>query len=403
MSLVFRIAWRYFFSKSTQTVVNRINNIALLVIIVASASLMIVLSAFSGLREFGLSFSSVFDPDYKILPLQGKTILVDSHTLKKLKRLSIIENISATLEEKVFLSFNDKSQVAYLKGVSPDYLSVIPADSLVAVGEWLIPDTNCVVAGYSIGASMDLGVYDYTDFLNISFPQNSPQKNLRQSPFLTERAVTVGLYQISEDIDKKYVFSNINFARKLFQYPKNAYSAIEIQIKPNISYKALYIELEKLIEGEFILKDRVALNSALYRMLNTENVAVYLIFTLVLVIAMFNVIGALIMMILDKKSEIKILNAMGATYEKLRGILFLLGVLISLIGGAIGIIIASIAIIIQQVRPFLQVPGTSLPYPVKWEFENFILVVLTLFTLGIFTSAWASRGLKKLSMTKLDQ
>ena len=116
MSLVFRIAWRYFFSKSTQTVVNRINNIALLVIIVASASLMIVLSAFSGLREFGLSFSSVFDPDYKILPLQGKTILVDSHTLKKLKRLSIIENISATLEEKVFLSFNDKSQIAYLKG-----------------------------------------------------------------------------------------------------------------------------------------------------------------------------------------------------------------------------------------------------------------------------------------------
>ena len=403
MSLVFRIAWRYFFSKSTQTVVNRINNIALLVIIVASASLMIVLSAFSGLREFGLSFSSVFDPDYKILPLQGKTILVDSLTLKKLKRLSMIENISAILEDKVFLSFNDNSQVAYLRGVSPDYLSVIPADSLVAVGEWLIPDTNCVVAGYSIGASMGLGVYDYTEFLNISFPQNSPKKNLRQSPFLTEKAVTVGLYQISEDIDKKYVFSNINFARKLFQYPKNAYSAIEIQTKPNISYKALYIELEKLIEGEFILKDRVALNSALYKMLNTENVAVYLIFTLVLVIAMFNVIGALIMMILDKKSEIKILNAMGATHEKLRGIFFLLGVLISLIGGGIGIIIASIAIVIQQLRPFLQVPGTSLPYPVKWEFDNFILVILTLFTLGIFTSAWASRGLKKLSMTKLDQ
>ena len=367
MSLVFRIAWRYFFSKSTQTVVNRINNIALLVIIVASASLMIVLSAFSGLREFGLSFSSVFDPDYKILPLQGKTILVDSHTLKKLKRLSMIENISAILEDKVFLSFNDKSQVAYLKGVSPDYLSVIPADSLVAVGEWLIPDTNCVVAGYSIGASMDLGVYDYTDFLNISFPQNSPQKNLRQSPFLTEKAVTVGLYQISEDIDKKYVFSNINFARKLFQYPKNTYSAIEIQTKPNISYEALNDEVEMLIGSNFILKDRVALNSALYKMLNTENIAVYLIFTLVLIIAMFNVVGALIMMILDKRSEIKILDAMGATRIKLRGIFFLLGVLISLIGGAIGIIVASIAVFIQQATPFLYVPGTSLPYPVKWE------------------------------------
>ena len=403
MSLVFRIAWRYFFSKSNQTVVNRINNIALLVIIVASASLMIVLSAFSGLREFGLSFSSVFDPDYKILPLQGKTILVDSHTIKKLKRLSAIENISPILEEKVFLSFNDKSQVAYLKGVGSDYLSVVPADSIVTLGEWLIPDTNCVVAGYGIGAFMGLGVYDYNNFLNISFPQKSSPKNLRQNPFLTQKAVTVGLYQISEDIDKKYVFSNISFARKLFQYPKNTYSAIEIQTKPNVSYQTLHAELKNLIDGGFILKDRVALNSALYRMLNTENVAVYLIFTLVLIIAMFNVVGALIMIILDKRSEIKILNALGATHGKLRGVFFLLGLLISLIGGAIGIILASIVVIIQQKSPFLKVPGTSLPYPFKWEFDNFILVIITLSTLGIVTSAWASRGVKKLSMTKLDQ
>ena len=396
MFLVFRIAWRYFFFKSTQTVVNRINNIALLVIIVASASLMIVLSAFSGLREFGLSFSNIFDPDYKIIPLQGKTILVDSHTLRKMKRLSNIENVAPVLEEKVFLSFNDKSKVAYLKGVSPDYLSVIPADSLVAVGEWLIPETNCVVAGYGIGTSMDLGVYDYNNFLNISFPRKSAQKNLRQDPFLTQSAVTVGLYQISEDIDKKYVFSNISFARKLFQYPKNTYSAIEIQAKPNISYGSLNDELEMLIGSNFILKDRVALNSALYKMLNTENIAVYLIFTLVLIIAMFNVVGALIMMILEKRNEIKILDAMGATRNKLRGIFFLLGVLISLIGGVIGIIIASIALFIQQAAPFLYVPGTSLPYPVKWEFENFILVVLTLSVLGVITSAGASREIKKI-------
>ena len=396
MFLVFRIAWRYFFFKSTQTVVNRINNIALLVIIVASASLMIVLSAFSGLREFGLSFSNVFDPDYKIIPLKGKTILIDSNTLKRLRRLSSIENVAPILEEKVFLSFNDKSKVAYLKGVSPEYLSVIPADSLVTVGEWLIPETNFVVAGYGIGTSMDLGVYDYGNFLNISFPQKYAQKNLRQNPFLTQKAVTIGLYQISEDIDKKYVFSNIGFARELFQYPKNTFSAIEIQTKPNISYEVLNDEVEMIIGDNFILKDRVALNSALYKMLNTENIAVYLIFTLVLIIAMFNVVGALIMMILDKRSEIKILDAMGATHNKLRGIFFLLGVLISLIGGTIGIIIASLAVFIQQATPFLYVPGTSLPYPVKWEFENFILVVLTLTSLGVFTSAWASRGIKKL-------
>lgn len=394
MFLVFKIAWRYFFSKSQQTVINRINSIALLVIIVATASLMIVLSAFSGLKEFGLSFSNAFDPDYKVLPRKGKVILLDSLSIKKLEKISCINAFAPVLEEKVFLSFNEKSQVAFLKGINKHYLSVIPADSLVTIGEWLVPESNSVVAGYGIGASMDLGVYDYSNFLNISVPKKSIKGNLNQNPFYSQQAVVVGLYQISQDIDKKYVFSSISFARKLFQYPKDAYSAIEIQIKPNTSHDFLSQELRKILGENFVLKDRVAQNTALYKMLKTENIAVYLIFTLVLIIAMFNVVGALVMMILDKKPDMKILEAMGATTNSLRKVFFILGLLISLIGGAIGIVFASLLIVIQQVRPLLFVPGTSLPYPVNWEFENFILVIMTLTILGMISSGWVSRGIK---------
>lgn len=394
MFLVFKIAWRYFFSKSQQTVINRINSIALLVIIVATASLMIVLSAFSGLKEFGLSFSNAFDPDYKVLPRKGKVILLDSLSIKKLEKISCINAFAPVLEEKVFLSFNEKSQVAFLKGINKHYLSVIPADSLVTIGEWLVPESNSVVAGYGIGASMDLGVYDYSNFLNISVPKKSIKGNLNQNPFYSQQAVVVGLYQISQDIDKKYVFSSISFARKLFQYPKDAYSAIEIQIKPNTSHDFLSQELRKILGENFVLKDRVAQNTALYKMLKTENIAVYLIFTLVLIIAMFNLVGALVMMILDKKPDMKILEAMGATTNSLRKVFFILGLLISLIGGAIGIVFASLLIVIQQVRPLLFVPGTSLPYPVNWEFENFILVIMTLTILGMISSGWVSRGIK---------
>jgi len=394
MFLVFKIAWRYFFSKSQQTVINRINSIALLVIIVATASLMIVLSAFSGLKEFGLSFSNAFDPDYKVLPRKGKVILLDSLSIEKLEKISCINALAPVLEEKVFLSFNEKSQVAFLKGINKHYLSVIPADSLVAIGEWLVPDSNSVVAGYGIGASMDLGVYDYSNFLNISVPKKSIKRNLNQNPFYSQQAVVVGLYQISQDIDKKYVFSSISFARKLFQYPKDAYSAIEIQIKPNTSHNFLSQELRKILGEKFVLKDRVAQNTALYKMLKTENIAVYLIFTLVLIIAMFNLVGALVMMILDKKPDMKILEAMGVTTNSLRKVFFILGLLISLIGGAIGIVFASLLIVIQQVRPLLFVPGTSLPYPVNFEFENFILVIMTLTILGVISSGWVSRGIK---------
>jgi len=394
MFLVFKIAWRYFFSKSQQTVINRINSIALLVIIVATASLMIVLSAFSGLKEFGLSFSNAFDPDYKVLPRKGKVILLDSLSIKKLEKISCINALAPVLDEKVFLSFNEKSQVAFLKGINKHYLSVIPADSLVAIGEWLVPESNSVVAGYGIGASMDLGVYDYSNFLNISVPKKSIKGNLNQNPFYSQQAVVVGLYQISQDIDKKYVFSSISFARKLFQYPKDAYSAIEIQIKPNTSHDFLSQELRKILGENFVLKDRVAQNTALYKMLKTENIAVYLIFTLVLIIAMFNLVGALVMMILDKKPDMKILEAMGLSTNSLRKVFFILGLLISLIGGAIGIVFASLLIVIQQVRPLLFVPGTSLPYPVNWEFENFILVIMTLTILGMISSGWVSRGIK---------
>ena len=395
MPVVFKIAWRYFFSKSGQTVINRINSIALLVIVVATAALMIVLSAFSGLKDFGLSFSNVFDPDFRAVPSHGKTITIDSNQIKQLEKVVGIKAFSPILEEKVFLSFKEKTQVAYLKGVGADYLKVIPADSLVAIGEWLLPESNAIVAGYGIGAGMGLGVYDYGSFLNISIPRKNLKSSLKQNPFYTEQVITIGLYQISEDIDQKYVFSTLDFARNLLQYPKNVFSAIEIKASMKGSSKDLKNTIQEIMGNSVEIKDRAQLNTALYKMLNTEHLAIYLIFTLVLIIALFNVVGALVMMILDKKPQINILKAMGITQKHLRQSFFLLGMLIICVGGGIGLLMSSFVILIQQWIPLIYVPGTSLPYPVKWELENLLLVMATLLILGSVASAWASRGLKQ--------
>jgi len=395
MPVVLKIAWRYFFSKSGQTVINRINSIALLVIVVATAALMIVLSAFSGLKDFGLSFSNIFDPDFRVVAKQGKTIRLDSSQIHRLESTDEIKAFSPILEEKVFLSFKEKDQVAYLKGVGADYLNVIPADSLIAVGEWLIPDSNAIVAGYGIGAGMDLGVYDYGSFLNISIPRKNLKSTLRQNPFYTQQAVTIGLYQISEDIDQKYIFSTLDFARNLLQYPQNVFSSIEIKAEPETPSKDLKKIIQEIMGGSVEIKDRAQLNTALYKMLNTEHLAIYLIFTLVLIIALFNVVGALVMMILDKKPQMTILKAMGITQQQLRQTFFSLGMLIILFGGGIGLALSSIVILIQQWSPFINVPGTSLPYPVQWEIGNLLLVMGTLLFLGSMASAWASRGVKR--------
>ena len=392
MSVVLKIAWRYFFSKSGQTVINRINSIALLVIIVATSALMIVLSAFSGLKDFGLSFSNIFDPDFRIIPKLGKTISLDSSKIHRLEKVDGIKAFSPILEEKVFLSFKEKNQVAHLKGVGLDYLNVIPADSLVSVGEWLVPESNAIVAGYGIGADMDLGVYDYGSFLNISIPRKNLNSSLRQNPFYTQQAVTIGLYQISEDIDQKYIFSTLDFARDLLQYPQNVFSSIEIKASPEANSKDLKKKIQKIMGDSVQIKDRTQINTALYKMLNTEHLAIYLIFTLVLIVALFNVVGALVMMILDKKPQMNILKAMGITQHQLGQTFFLLGMMIVLFGGIIGLVLSSVLILIQQWDPFINIPGTSLAYPVKWEFENILIVMGTLLLLGSLASAWASRG-----------
>ena len=391
MSVVLKIAWRYFFSKSGQTVINRINSIALLVIIVATSALMIVLSAFSGLKDFGLSFSNIFDPDFRIIPKLGKTISLDSSKIRRLEKVDGIKAFSPILEEKVFLSFKEKNQVAHLKGVGLDYLNVIPADSLVSVGEWLVPESNAIVAGYGIGADMNLGVYDYGSFLNISIPRKNLNSSLRQNPFYTQQAVTIGLYQISEDIDQKYIFSTLDFARDLLQYPQNIFSSIEIKASQEVNFKNLKKKIQKIMGDSVQIKDRTQINTALYKMLNTEHLAIYLIFTLVLIVALFNVVGALVMMILDKKPQMNILKAMGITQHQLGQTFFLLGMMIVLFGGIIGLVLSSVVILIQQWDPFINIPGTSLAYPVKWEFENILIVMGTLLLLGSLASAWASR------------
>ena len=207
MNVDYKIAWRYFFSKSNQTVINRISNLAIFVILIATCSLLIVLSAFSGLKDYGLSFSNVFDPDFRILPNKGKQIYVDSLSMEKLKAIPEIIDIAPIIEEKVFLSFEGKSHVAFMKGVDANFDSVISIDSILSIGEWVTPESSSVVIGYGIANTLGASVYDYSSFLKITAPKASSGSIINRRPFKSFPSSVVGLYQVSEDIDKKYIFT----------------------------------------------------------------------------------------------------------------------------------------------------------------------------------------------------
>ncbi len=397
MTYVFKIAFRYFFSKNEQTVINKINFLSLILIIISSASLFIVLSAFDGLKTFGLSFSNKFDADYELSPLNGKYLNLSPKIISEINNLEEIVEVAPQIEEKVFLSFKEKNQVAVLKGVDSSYNKVIPIKDLVMIGDWIDNDNSKTVIGYGISSKLGLGVYDYSSFLKISVPRNNNSSVLNLNPFKSLPLIVVGLYQINEELDNKYIFTSLSFAKNLLNLKGNQYTNLIIKTIDNINKKKLEEKINLIVEEKTKLTSRLEKNAALFKMLNTENIAVYFIFSLVMIISLFNLVGSLIMMILNKKKEMKILIAMGVSNKNLSQIFYFIGLIICFVGGIIGLSLGSLLVFIQKYSSIINVPGTNLSYPVEFNIKNIIVVFLTLIILGSISSLWSIRGIKKIS------
>lgn len=389
------IASRYFFTRSKQSVINIINYIALSVVLIASAALLIVLSAFTGLKDFGLSFSNVFDPDFRVEAVQGKTLQIDSITLASVKQLDGILAVSGIIEDKVFLNYRDKNHVVYLKGVDSSYQNIIESDRFLSSGSWFSKELDEVVIGGGVAQILSLGIYDYNDFLVLTVPKRSASSTQLKEPFINKTALVSGIYSVSEELDKKYMFSNLSFAQTLFQRKENTYSSLELKLAPDFNRIQLEEQLRALLKTPLRMRSRTELNAALFKMLNTEQMAIYLIFTLVIIIALFNVVGALIMMILDKRPQLNVLYALGVLPKEIRLIFFYLGGMISWVGGGLGVLLGTCLVLLQRYFPFLYVPGTNFPYPVRLEFQNVAMVLLLLLVLGGLASAWATAQVGK--------
>ncbi len=397
MNFSFYIAKRYLFSKSSNNAINIITIIAAIGVIVGAFSLFIVLSGFSGLKDFSLQFTTVFDSDLKVLPVRGKTIDFSAAQKQQLKTLKGIHTFSEIVEERIFLHYKGKNHIAYIKGVDAQYGNVTQLDSIIYFGEWLEPHEFEVVVGYSIIAKLSMGVRDYSNLLEIYVPRPGTGQINTLDPtqaFSKENVVVAGVYQVNEDLDGKYVFSDIDFARNLLSLDSSKISSLELKLMPGTAEKEIRKELERIFPGQIQIKNRIQQNDALYKMLNTENIAVYLIFTLVLIIALFNVIGSIIMMILDKQKNIKTLHNMGASLKDIRRIFFLQGTLMTVLGGLLGIAIGIMAVWLQLKYGFINITST-LPYPVKLKPINGFIVFATIGFLGIISSFIAASRVRE--------
>src|SRR5690554_741752 len=390
------IAKCYLLSKSSNNAINFITIIAAIGVILGSASLFIVLSGFAGLKDFTLQFTSIIDPDLKAEASVGKSFLISEEEFTKLNELESVASYSKIIEEQVFISFEDKSYPnGYIKGVDENFEVVNAVDSVIVLGSWLTQRTNQIVSGWGIANTLSFGVLNYGKRINLYVPKpGKGQITSANQAFNTFDAVNVGVFDVNENLNDKYIYAPIDMARALLNYEENEVTAIEFKLKENVTEAQARKEITSVLGDKIILKNSAQLNDALYKMLNTENLAVYLIFTLVLIIALFNVIGSIIMMILDKKNTLKTLFSLGATISNIRNIFFLQGSLMSLVGGLIGLIIGCLIIWLQQTFSLIMITP-SLPYPVTLKAENILIVFVTISVLGILASKIASVRISK--------
>ena len=390
---IYKIALRYFFSKDKKTIVNRINGFAFFMIISAACVLLIVLSGFAGLKDFGLTYTSSFDPDLKIIPNKGSYFMADKERLGLLEKIEGVVSASPVIEEKVVLSNELNSGAILLKGVYEDYYLGPTLDSLSLIGAFSPNKSNTIYLGADLASSLEVVMSD--DFSLLATAAKKESRSLFSfSPFNTRLLDIEGIYQISSDIEKKFAFTSMNTISSLIGLGENSYTSIEIESDGNINKVDLEKEINNLFASDLSVLDKQDLNPALYKMLNTENLAVYLIFSLVALISMFNLVGSITIMMVEKKKDLRVIEILGGQKKDFNHIFFSLGVFTTVFGTILGIGLAWLLIAFQNFYSFVYVPGTSIPYPVSLTSSNVVIVFTTVVLMGVVTSAWSSSANK---------
>lgn len=392
------IAKRYLFSKSTNSAINVITLVAGFGVVIATAALFIVLSGFSGLKNFSLEFTSFSDPDLKIVPTTTKTIQFTAAQKQALIALTSVDLYSEVVEERMLMSCENKHLAVTLKGVDTNYPNAT-IDSILAYGQWFDSEGAQIVAGWGVTTELGFGIFDVSKVIKLYAPKpGTGQISSVKGAFTSLKVANAGIFQINETLDNSQVFTSIENAKYLLNYPPETVSAIEVYLAPSVDESTARADIQSVFNNQVTIKNRIQLNDALYKMLNTEHVAVYLIFTLILIIALFNIIGSIIMMILDKKKNLKTLYNLGTTVKELRAIFFYQGILMTAIGGSLGLVIGVITIWLQQQFSILMITA-SLAYPVDLQWVNVGVVLATILVLGAVASRIASQ---RISETQLN-
>ena len=387
MNVPFYIAKRYLFSKRSRNVVHLISYISMLGVAVGTAALIIVLSVFNGFENLVLSLYNSFDPAIKITAVEGKVFQANevSSILNKRNLL-----FSEVLEEKVLLKYEDNEYIATLKGVDGNYKKLNRVDSMLVVGDYFedYESNNTAIVGQGVAYYLSMGVGDIMNPLQVFVPKRSNKHLLKtENAFSQSRLIPVGVFGIQADFDATYVITSLDYVRELLERTDEV-SAFEVHCADK-EMEALQEELQAILGDGYQVQHRYQQHAFLHQILNSEKLAVFLILTFILVIATFNIIGSLSMLMIDKKKDIQILSNLGLTQRDLQQLFWFEGLLTTTIGSIAGLLLGLGVCWAQLKLGLLQMGEGSFvvnQYPVAIQAKDVIIVLMTVLLTGALAS-----------------
>ncbi|MBI9054645.1 MAG: ABC transporter permease [Bacteroidales bacterium] len=379
-------------SKKSKNVINIISLISVVGVTISTAALIIVLSAFNGFDDLLKSMNDSFDPDIKVTAVVGKVFSSDDERIETLRNQEFVSSIAESLEEQALLKYDDQQFIATVKGVSDNYTKVTGVDTMLVVGDFILKSKGqpYAVVGQGVAYYLSLNL-NYIDPIVIFVPKrdakiSSNPKNAFNRNYIFPSAV----FGIQQEFDTKYIIVPLDYAKKLFSY-KTELSALEIKLKSGFDLKKSQEKVEEILGSDYLVKNRYQQHEAFYKIMKSEKFYIFLILTFIFIIASFNIIGSLTMLIIDKKDDIATFRSLGANLNTIRKIFLTEGWLITIVGAILGLFlgyfICWLQIKFKLVR--LGTAGSFIidAYPINMIWTDFVTIFVTVITIG-YVAAW---------------
>lgn len=395
MNLAIRIALRYLFAKKSQNIINVISMISVSGVLVGTMALVVVLSVFNGLHGLIGSLYESFDPELKVVPVEGKVFSMEMLPIEEIHATEGVDQVTCMLEDQALLRSDNRQVPAIVMGVDENFAKVSGIDTIIVEGKYKVKEHNINfgVVGYALADQLGLRL-NFVKPLVVYAPKRTGQINMMRPDlsFNKEYLNPSGIFAVRQlEYDSKYLIVSIEQARRLFDYQDDIVSSLGISVKEGFDVNAIKIQLQQLVGKHFNVLDRHEQHATFYKLMQVEKLMAYLILLFILVIAFFNVIGTLSLLIFEKKESIGTLKSMGATRSLINKIFLTEGWMISLLGVLGGGFLGAVLVWIQQQYGLLQFSGEGIfivdAYPVELQWSDLVMVCLSVSIIGLL-AAW---------------